>query len=111
MLTVEEVVERYGDRLNDFKSHLSSDWEVLVFKSIDILHHLEREGFVKTRNIVLEDLNPLILKGYEEEKLNQGILKIGQIADESTGIVLLRLKEVLDNLFAVKISMSRRNVS
>lgn len=105
MRRMEDIVEKYGDRLNEFKSHLSSDWQTLVFKSIDILHHLEREGFLKTRIIVLEDLNPLILKGYEEELINQGIMKVAGLADTSTGIVFTRLKEVLDNLFAVKLFM------
>lgn len=71
---LEERIKKYGKSINIFKGPKSEDWEVLLFKSIDLLHNLQREGFVdNTRDVVIKSLNPIILHGYDESKIEEAM--------------------------------------
>ncbi len=108
MEKVNKVIEKYGDRLNQFKSAQSENWETVIFKAVDTLHDLENEGYLKTQNIKSALLD--VLKEYDEGKLNMAIFETQKLLDENSNdkFILKYLRETLTILFAVKVDKNKK---
>jgi hypothetical protein len=108
MKNVYEVVKDYGERLEEFKSPLSRDWETVLFKAIDILHNIELDENIKTKHIENTLLPMIALGKFDEKAINKGIQSVQSLNDSADRVLAQRLKEVLDLLFAVKVSFNKR---
>jgi hypothetical protein len=100
--TIFQVMKEKGDMLNEFKSPLSSDWETLVFKVIDILHNFEREGCMKTSDIKMQLLPMIAGSRYDSDAIRTAI---GMIEKRAMGVsdsfIHRQIDEMLEMLNAV----------
>lgn len=111
MRNVYQVMEEYGEKLNEFKSPLAGDWEVVLFKAIDILHNLQNEFRIDTQPVKRLLLPIIISNKYDGDALNKAINLVRDIMDEGNynRFVQKSLEEILDLLFAVKVTMSSKD--
>lgn len=111
MKGVYELSREYGGKLDEFRSPLSREWETILFKAIDILHSIERESKdygVSTKHIETILLPIIANSQFDEKSINTGIQAVQELHETGDKFLAKKLKEVLDCLFAVKISMNKK---
>jgi hypothetical protein len=102
MKTVGQVLEERKD-VQRFTSALSKDWQSVLFLAIHKLHAIGQDGHADTSSAKQTLLQ--VVKSRDDSMLNKGIEEVQALADAAPSPLILGLfREVLDCLFAVKIS-------
>lgn len=105
MRTIEQIIED-DKQLDMFRSPLSKDWEIILFKVIDILHNLEQEGIMTTRYMKDKLLSIITTGNYNEASINTVIEELQNTYDElvyQKKYFTKIISQCIEYLYAVKL--------